>query len=100
MAETKAQVDPARPFELPEAFRRAERASWHPALLALLEAPTVTLDGAAVRVVDGPSLEGLTSFVVQRRGAGRTTRWVAVSAELRSSAAVLGLVELLGLEVP
>jgi anti-anti-sigma regulatory factor len=71
-------------------------------LLLATVSPTsqVIIDGGAVQRVDTAGLQLLTAFALRETAAGRSIQWCASSDELRQSAARLGLLQVLALDVP
>ena len=88
-----------RGIDVPEHATVAEAADLVAALTdAIVEDGPYVLRGGAVRRIDGACLQALVSFYQTAAALGWKTRWDGASESLQSSAALLGLTQLLGFE--
>lgn len=85
----------SRRVTLPVHMALEQASRWHDQLLPCLEAEQITLDGGQVQDIDAPAFEALVAFCLTRTHRRLTTRWSALSPNLRERIDRLGLTGML-----
>lgn len=93
-------VDPqARRVTLPVHMALEVSSAWYDQLVPYLELEHVTLDGGQVQDIDTPALEALVAFCLTRTHRRLTTKWSALSPNLRERIERQGLMSMLLLSI-